>query len=159
MTTLNFLFSKMKTKFVVVLMLIALLVIPSYTFASTVFETTGWITGSQGLNFEFTADQSPYTYQATLTDLSVDPLFGFDFLYLSVTSSTDSLGSIVGPGSFTFDVIPGQTLFANVFGTGDGTVGAGLFGVEVTAVPSPSAIWLLASGLISFVSLRRKFQK
>lgn len=159
MTKLNFLFSKMKTKFVAAGLMIALLVIPSYTFASTVFETTGWIVESQGLTFDFLADQSPYTYQVTLSDLSVAPDFGFDYLFLSITSSTDTLDSTVGPGSFTFDVIPGQTLFANVFGTGGGTQSAGLFGVEVTTIPIPGAIMLLGSGLIGLIGLRRKFKK
>ena len=159
MTKLNFLFFKMKTKLVLAVLVIALFVVPSYTFAATVFETTGWIIDTQGFNFEFTADQSPYTYQATLTDLSLVPFFGFDTLFLSVTSSTDSLGSFFGPCSFTFDVIPGETLFANVFGIGGGTQGAGLFGLEVAAVPIPGAIWLLGSGLIGIVGIKRKFKK
>lgn len=159
MVKLNFLPSKMKTKFVLMVVLITFLAIPSYAVASIVFETTGWIIGSDGLSYEFQADQSPYTYQATFSDLSESPFFGFDFLYFSVTSSTDTLDSIVGPGSFTFDVIPGQTLFANVFGTGGGNLEAGNFGVQISTIPVPGAMWLLGSGLIGLVGLRRKFRK
>ena len=159
MNRFNFLLSNMKTKFVLVFLVMAFFVIPSYTFASTVYGTTGWISGSEGFTFEFLADQSPYAYQATLTDLSEEPFHGFDFLYLSITSSTDVLGSIVGPGSFTFDVMPGQTLFANVSGTGSGTQSMGLFGIEVATVPIPGAIWLLGSGLLGIIGLYRKFQE
>ncbi len=159
MSKLNFLFSIKKANFVVVLLTAALLVIPSYALASTVFETTGWIIESEGLEFEFLADQSPYTYQVTLSDLSEPPFFGFEFLFLSISTSTDTLGSIIGPGVFDFEAVPGETYFANIFGTGGGDVGAGLFGIEVAAVPIPGAIWLLGSGLIGIVGLRRTFRQ
>lgn len=137
-------------------MLIVLFVIPSYTSATTVYETVGWIEGTQGLSLPFQADQSPYTYQATLADLSISPIFGFDYLFLAITSTTTSYGSIVGPGSFIFDVVPNELLFANVFGIGGGDTGFGLFGVQVTTVPVPGAVWLLGSGLVGLVGLRRK---
>jgi len=155
MNKFNFLL-KIKPKICLTVLVIALLVIPAHASASTVFETTGWIIGTQGLNFEFTADQPPYTYQATLADISQAPAFGFDFLFLSITTSTQILGSITGPGSFMFPVESGKTYFANVFGTGGGDVGAGLFGLEVTAVPIPGALWLLGSGLFGLACLRRR---
>ncbi|WP_372682461.1 hypothetical protein, partial [Desulfosarcina sp.] len=99
---------------------------------------------------------APYTYKATLTDLSEDPFFGFKFLFLSITSSGNPVGSIVGPGSFTFDATAGKTYFANVFGTGGGTQEAGLFGVDITAVPVPPALLLLGSGLFALLTLRKK---
>jgi hypothetical protein len=141
------------------MLIIAVFLVPACASASIVFETTGWITGSEGLTFNFTADQSPYTYQATLTDLSTVPYFGFDFLFLSVTSSTEILASIIGPGSFTFPVEAGKLYFANVFGTGGGEMDAGLFGLEITTVPIPGSVWLLGSGLIGIVGIRRKFKK
>lgn len=139
-------------------MAIVLLSIPQFAGASTVFETTGWITGTEGVGvtFEFEADTAPYTYMATLSDLSEDPFFGFAFLYLSLTTSTDTVDSITGPGSFTFEAIPGETYFANIFGTGGGTIGAGLFGVEITAVPVPPALLLLGSGLFALFALRKR---
>ena len=131
-------------------------VIPSCVVASTVYETTGWITETEGVVFDFTADIPPYTYVATLTDLSMDPYFGFDFLFLSITTATDTVDSIVGPGSFTFKAIPDETYFANIFGIGGGTVGAGLFGLEVTAVPIPPAFMLLGSGIFALFALKRR---
>ena len=146
----------MKLKLWLVSLAIACLLIPQYAGASTVFETTGWIQETTGLNFEFHADTAPFTYRATLSDLSEDPFFGFDFLFLSITTATDTVDSIVGPGSFTFAAIPGETYFANIFGTGGGTVGAGLFGVEVTAVPIPPSLILLGSSVLGLVLLRRR---
>ena len=149
----------MKVKIGWVVMVVILLSIPPYAGASTVFETTGWIQETIGLNFDFEADTAPYTYRATLSDLSQDPFFGFDFLFLSLTTSTGTVNSTVGPGSFTFEAMPGEKYFANIFGTGGGTQKAGLFGFEVTAVPVPPAVLLLGSGLLALFALKRKSWK
>ena len=146
----------MKLKLILVVMAVVFLSSPHYAGASTVFETTGWIQETIGLNYEFVADTAPFTYKATLSDLSEDPFFGFEYLYLSITTSTDTVDSIVGPGSFPFAAIPGETYFANILGTGGGTVGAGLFGVEVTAVPIPPSLILLGSSVLGLVFLRRR---
>ena len=149
---------KMRMKFLMAMVAIMLLVIPLSAGATTVYETTGWLTGAEGMGlvFEFTADVAPYTYVATLTDLSEDPFFAFEFLFLSITTATDTVDSIVGPGSFSFVAIPDETYFANIFGIGGGTVGAGLFGLQVTAVPIPSALVLLGSGIFALVALKRR---
>jgi hypothetical protein len=135
------------------------MLIPFSAGASTVFETTGWILETTGLTFEFDADTAPYTYRATFSDLSTAPFFGFEFLFLSITTATDNVGSIIDPfgtESLTFTAIPGETYFANIFGTGGGTVGAGLFGLEVTAIPIPPSLILLGSSVLGLVFLRRR---
>jgi hypothetical protein len=131
-------------------------VLPHHAGATTIFETTGWILESEGLTFEFDADTAPFIYSVTLSDLSEDPFFGFEFLFLSITTSIDTVDSIVGPGNFSFPAIPGETYFANVFGTGGGTNGAGLFGISVVAVPEPGTVLLLAAGVAALAALRRK---
>jgi hypothetical protein len=146
----------LKLKLFLVSLAIACLLIPHYAGAATVFETTGWITETTGLTFEFVADTAPFTYTATLSDLSEDPFFGFDFLYLSITTATDTVDSIVGPNSFSFLATPGETYFANVFGTGGGDVGAGLFGIEIKAVPIPPGLILLGTSVFGLILLRRK---
>ena len=146
----------MKLKIVGVILAIVLLSTPQFAGASTVFETTGFLIGTESVTFDFEADTAPFTYRATLSDLSEAPIFGFDFLYLSLTTSTDTVNSIVGPGIFTFDATPGETYFANIFGIGGGRVGAGLFGIEITAVPVPPALLLLGSGLFALFALRKR---
>lgn len=149
----------MKFKRVWIVLAVILLFTPQIVGASIVFETTGWIMGDDGLVFEFEADTAPYTYRTTLSDLSEAPLFGFDFLYLSITTSTDTVKSIIGPGEFNFAATPGETYFANVFGTGGGELEAGLFGLEIRAVPIPSALMLLGSGILGLFVLKRKTSK
>ena len=128
----------------------------SQDIGDIVFETTGWIIESGGVSNPFIADVAPFTYLVTLSDLSELPSFGFDYLYLSITTATETIDSIVGPGQFTFTAMPGETYFANVFGVGAGDFETGLFGVEIKAVPIPASAMLLGSGLLGLVLVRRK---
>jgi hypothetical protein len=146
----------LKLKQWLVSLTIACLLIPNSIGASTVFETTGWILETDALTYDFVADTAPFTYRATLSDLSEAPFFGFDFLYLSITTATDTVDSIVGPGSFTFAAIPNEKYFANVFGTGGGTQDAGLFGLEIKAVPIPPSLLLFGTSLLGLAFLKRR---
>jgi hypothetical protein len=146
----------MKPKFILAIFVVVFFIIPTNAPASTVFETTGWIIGTQGFNYEFVADQTPLTYIVTLSDLSESPFFGFSFLYLNITLGGTTVDSIVGPGIFEFTAVPNETYFANIIGTGAGTAGAGLFGIEITAVPIPTSLMLLGSGLLGLIYVRRR---
>ena len=147
----------MKSRFFLcVLPVILLLMVPPCLGATTVFETTGWIIDTEGDSFDFVADEGPYTYQATLSDLSESPFFGFEFLYLMISTATGTVGSIDAPGSFTFTAVPDETYYANVFGNAGGKYNTGLFGVEVTTIPLPATLMLLGSGLVGLLALRRK---
>jgi len=150
----------MKAKhFFWVLALSLVLITPHCVGATLVWETTGWITGSGSESYSFVADKEPYTYQATLADLSVAPWFGFDFLFLQVSTSTKIAGSIGSPGSFTFIAEPGKTYFASVFGNAINTgANTGYFGVEIKTIPIPATLMLLGSSLVGMMVIRRKQQ-
>ena len=146
----------MKPRTILSILIIALFLTPSYLSASTVFETTDRVKGIDFFRYSFTADIEPYTYQATLSDLSVGPDTGFRFLFLAVTSKRELLGYTNGPGSFLFPVDPGRKYFANIFGIGGGKSWTGDFGLKIEAVPIPPSLMLLGSGLLGLIYLRRR---
>lgn len=123
--------------------------------AAMILETTEFITGVGGNNYELQSTGEHSGYTATLSDLSFGKL-SFDFLCLSISTSTQTLGYIEGPGSLSFNVAPDTTYFCNVFGVGGGKLDTGLYGVQVTAAPVPAALGLFASGLIALVAVRRR---
>ncbi len=123
--------------------------------AALIFETTDFITDAKGINYSFPAQENHTHYTATLSDLSFAPL-SFDYLGLSISTSTQTLGKMDGPGCFTFAIDPGTTYFFNVFGDGGGIYNTGLYGLQVTAAPVPAALGLFASGLIALVAIKRR---
>lgn len=153
---------------VVVLMLS---VIPVYSGASTILETTGWITESpQGLVFDFWLEPSS-SCKATISDLSYEEHgFGFQDLFMSISTAKEKFGAIDEAGTIHFTTgEKGNTYFANIFGLPvEGGRGAGNFGLHVEAfqasmptspVPIPGSLVLLGSGIMGVVGLRRKFKK
>lgn len=127
-------------------------------FGMTIFEVAGTIEGTEGENFGFTADIGPYFYEAILEDQSEAPLTGFDFLFMSITTTTENFGSIFGPGSIFFHATPNTTYFANILGTGGGETQTGVFKIRVvnsTPIPEPSTYVLLAVGLLALLSSYR----
>ena len=79
---------------------------------------------------------------------------------MSVTTATEFLGSLLAPGSFTFDAMPGD-YFVSFFGFADVSAPElGQYGIEISKVsaevPVPAAVWLFGSGLIGFVGVARR---
>ena len=145
-------------RFFGVVLVALVLSIPIGVHAATVFETTGFINGVEGVSHPFTADVGPFEYEATLTDLSSDPL-SFTSLYLSITTASDILvpfTKITNSGSFLFNAIAGTTYFAHVFGQGGGAFDTGLYGLKVESVPIPASVVLLGSVLLGFIGIRRR---
>ena len=81
---------------------------------STVYQHVDMFSGSTHFTDTFMVGAAG-TYQATLTDFEFPN--SFTDSGLNVTTATDSLGSLSGPGSFTFDASPGDyfvSMFAEV---------------------------------------------
>jgi hypothetical protein len=149
----------MKKAFKIAVMTIgALLFTAGNSWASTVvfnkvelFQTETFFTDM----FEITDAGS---YMATLTDFEF-PVAMID-TGMNVTTATESLGSLLAPGSFTFDAAPGE-YFVSFFGFADTFTSTqlGQYGIEisqVSAVPVPAAVWLFGSGLLGLIGVARR---
>jgi hypothetical protein len=123
--------------------------------ASTVFQTTGFISGIEGQSFTFLSGQEEDAYRVTLSDLSFAPL-AFDFLGISISTSIETVGFMEGTGAFLFDVQPNSLYYANVFGVGSGPYETGLYGLEITTTPIPTSLWIFGSGLGALIFIRRR---
>ena len=76
---------------------------------------------------------------------------------MNVTIAKELLGSILAPGSFTFDATPGE-YFVSFFGFADASTSSqlGQYGIEISQVPVPAAAWLFGSGLVALIGLSRR---
>ena len=94
-------------------------------------------------------------YQATLTDF--DFLAPMELTGLNVTTATESLGSLVKPGSFTFDAEPGE-YYVSFYGLAGKPPLPSNYGIEISqvVVPVPAAVWLFGSGLLGLVGIARR---
>lgn len=96
-------------------------------------------------------------YRATLTDFEFPaPMSSAS---MSITTATEMLGSLMAPGSFTFDAIPGK-YFVSFFGFANESTSTqfGQYGIEIQDVPVPTAVWLFGSGFLGLVGISRRKQ-
>lgn len=131
----------------------------SFAQASTVlYEGLGFMQGTQTFTSSINLASSG-TLTVTLSNMAwPEPLAS---LNLVLSSASGMLGhEIVGDGTETFNVSSGNVL-AQWFGTAQGPLNAGVFGVKIefqptgTPVPLPTSIALLLSGLGLLVWQRR----
>ena len=93
-----------------------ILMLASGVPAATVLDNVAFISGTETQMSEFEIMDGGL-FKATLTDLEF--LSPFDVLALAITTGPDVVGTLVGPGMFTFAADPG-TFVANVFGIAGG---------------------------------------
>ncbi len=97
------------------------------------------------------------SYMAILTDFEFP--VPMTHTGLNVTTATESLGSLLAPGSFKFDAAPGE-YFVSFFGFAKPSrISLGQYGIEisrVSAVPVPAAVWLFGSGLLGLIRIARR---
>jgi hypothetical protein len=97
------------------------------------------------------------SYMATLTNFD----FPAPMIYtgMSVVTTTQLLGSTLGAGSFTFDATPG-IYSVGFFGTADPSTvsnpsNLGMYGMQISQIPIPAAMWLFGSGLLGLAIVSR----
>jgi hypothetical protein len=126
--------------------------------SSVVYEDVELFQGETFFTDSFVISD-PGTYLATLTDFEFPaPMTDTG---MSLTTATDLLGSLMAPGTFTFDATPGD-YYVSFFGFADSSTSTrlGQYGIEISLqtspVPVPAAIWLFASGLIGLIGISRR---
>ncbi|GMQ87874.1 MAG: hypothetical protein BMS9Abin08_1086 [Gammaproteobacteria bacterium] len=116
------------------------------------------------------------TYEVTLTDFEFPNSLGKSGL--NIATGTDSLAKLFGPGSFTFDAVPGNYYVSFFAKAGPGPIRdmdfhdidwthhqkgyhrggmhLGQYGIQISLtnpVPLPAAAWLFGSGLIGLTGI------
>ena len=145
----------MKKTFRIVVMTIgALLITAGNAWANTVvYDKTGLFKTAAYLIEEFEISAAG-SYMATLTNFDF-PAFMID-TGMDVVTATQMLGSTLGAGSFTFDAMPG-IYSVGFFGTADPSTPSqlGMYGIEISQIPVPAAVWLFGSGLLGLAIVSR----
>jgi hypothetical protein len=144
----------MNKAFKIIVMTIGLFLIAAgNSWANTVvYEEVELFDTQTVLNDTFTViDASPY--MAILTDFEFpEPMAQSG---MAVTTATELLGSLNAPGSFTFDATPGE-YFVSFFGEAGASTSYGMYGIEISQVPLPAAVWLFGSGLLGLIGIARR---
>ena len=148
----------MKKTFRIVVMTIgALLFTAGNSWANTVvYDKVGLFKTETSFMEDFEISEAG-SYMATLTNFNF-PAFMID-TGMDVVTATQFLGSTLGAGSFTFDATPG-IYSVGFFGTADPSTlsnpsNLGMYGMQISQIPIPAAVWLFASGLLGLVVVSR----
>ena len=130
---------------------------PGARASEVLYDSIGFLTGQQSGSESFTVD-GPGTLVVTLSDLSWPmPLASLDML---VSTPQSVLGPETGPGTETFHITAAENIIAQWFGTAQGSMDAGVYGLKVewtptSTVPLPASLALFASGLLLMAWQRR----
>ncbi len=132
----------------------ALLITAGNSWADTVYEKVELFENSMIINDVFEVTEAGI-YRATLTDFEF-PL-AMVATGMAVTTTTDLLGSLLSSGSFIFDATPGN-YFVSFFGIADdfSSTKLGQYGIDITQIPVPPALWLFCSGLVGIIAISRR---
>jgi hypothetical protein len=122
--------------------------IPSAGAGEVLYDGIGFLVGQQSFTDSFSVD-GPGTLTVTLTNIAWPvALSSLDFV---IGTSSGLLGPEMGAGTASFNVTGAGNIFAQWFGTAQGPLNAGVYGLKIeftqtTAVPLPTAFALLLSG-------------
>jgi hypothetical protein len=127
--------------------------------SEVLYDSSGFLRGQQSGEQTFVVN-GPGTLTVTLSNFNWPQSLAS--LNLLVSSTQGLLGPEMGPGTATFDVTgSGGDIFAQWFGTAQGPLDTGVYGLEVvwtstlTPVPLPTSFALLLSGLLLLFWHRR----
>jgi len=138
---------------VIVMTIGAFLIAAGNSWANTVvYEEVELFDTQTVLNDTFTVIDAGI-YMAILTDFDFPEAMAQSGM--AVTTATELLGSLNAPGSFTFEATPDE-YFVSFFGEAGASTSYGMYGIEISQVPLPAAVWLLGSGLIGLIGISRR---
>jgi len=137
---------------------IVCLIIPAHAMAALVFQEIVTVSGYNDVyNFSFTADIEATKYILTVTDLSTPPDVVAVNPRTAWTDSIEPAHALFGFGSLEFTPTMGATYSGYILADGVGTQNdMGSLMLRVEAVPIPSSLLLLGSGLLAMIGLRKK---
>jgi hypothetical protein len=106
---------------------------------------------------------APGTLTVTLTNVAwPQPLASLNFL---LSTDHGMMGPEMGAGTYSFNIVAGGNVFAQWFGTAQGPLNAGVYGLKIefeplggTAVPLPTSVVLLLSALALLLWQGRRMQ-
>jgi hypothetical protein len=124
------------------------------------YDGAGFIEGQQSGMESFNVS-GPGTLTIQLSNVAWPTPLGS--LNAVVSSASGLLGPEMGAGTQSFQLTTGGEIFAQWFGTAQGPLDAGMYGIKiefqpsgVPPVPLPTSIALLASGLALLICQRRQ---
>lgn len=132
---------------------------PGATADEVIYDGSGFLRGQQSFTDSFAVD-GPGTLTVTLTNVAwPDSLASLNLLISTPTRGL--LGPEMGSGTETFNVTGESQIFAQWFGTAQGALDVGVYGLKiefapaVVSVPLPTSMALLLSGLLLLAWHRR----
>ena len=127
-------------------------------YSSLVFVRGGSLTSTTMMT------TAPGTVTVKLSDLTWPTALGT--LSFSLSNSTSQLHTTSGPGTWSWTVDTPTLLYASVYAVASGAKNAGLYGLDISFVPSqspeqapvplPTALSMLLSGAAMLFAYRRK---
>jgi hypothetical protein len=132
--------------------------IPSAGAGEVLYDGSGFLVGQQSFTDSFSVD-GPGTLTVTLSNIAWP--VALSSLDLVIGTSSGLLGPEMGAGTASFNISAGGNVFAQWFGTAQGPLNAGVYGLKIeftqtTAVPLPTALALLLSGFALLIWQRRQ---